>query len=84
VAGASEGIGAAYARHLAAEGLDLILVARRMEPLQELATELIAKYGINIECLPIDLSQADAAAKLSASLGNKEIGLFIYNAANHI
>jgi len=49
IAGASEGIGAAFARHLAEEGIDLVLVARRKEPLEKLASLLIEKYRINVE-----------------------------------
>ena len=44
IAGASEGIGAAFSHYLAAAGIDLILVARRKEPLEVLAAELSDKY----------------------------------------
>ena len=55
VAGASEGIGAAFARELAASGHDLVLIARRPEPLEILATELRAT-GRTVETLALDLS----------------------------
>ena len=45
VAGASEGIGAAFAAFLAAEGMDLVLIARRIQPLQQLADLLKNKYA---------------------------------------
>ena len=46
VAGASEGIGAAFATRLAAEGINLILIARRIVPLQEFANNLKRDYPV--------------------------------------
>ena len=51
VAGASEGIGAAFATLLAAQGMDLILIARRSEPLELLADSLKNKYKVNVYCI---------------------------------
>ena len=56
VAGASEGLGAAWAHALAAHGLDLILIARRPEPLAEITRELTQKFGITALPLTIDLA----------------------------
>jgi len=81
VAGASEGIGAAYARYLANAGMDLILVARRTAPLEKLAVELTEKYTITIECICCDLSAPNAAQELMSAIAGKEIHLFVYNAA---
>lgn len=81
VAGGSEGIGAAFARALAARGLDLVLVARRPEPLQTLATALTAAHGCQVRTLAVDLAAPDAADGLDAACADVEIGLVVLSAA---
>lgn len=56
ITGASAGIGAEYARQLAARGYDLILVARRRERLEHLAAEIQSRYRVAIDIQPADLS----------------------------
>ena len=81
VAGASEGIGAAFATYLAKEGMNLVLVARRKEPLDKLAAQLIDSYKVQVDCICCDLADAGAANQLRQALSGKEIGLLVYNAA---
>jgi short-subunit dehydrogenase len=81
VAGASEGIGAAFATRLAAEGMDLVLIARRPEPLQQLADLLEDKYKVDVMCLQCDLGNINAATRLQEELNGREISLLVYNAA---
>src|SRR3954451_8177937 len=72
VTGASSGIGAELARQLAALGHDLVLVARRAERLEELATALGAEHGVEALAVPTDLADADGRRALIASLHGSE------------
>lgn len=64
ITGASAGIGAALARVCAGRGYDLILTARREGPLESLAEELSAAYGVAVAVIPADLADPDALARL--------------------
>jgi uncharacterized protein len=77
VAGASEGIGAAFALALSRRGLRLALVARRPEPLAALA----ARLQTESLCIPADLSTVDGVAELRAATGGRDVGLVVCNAA---
>jgi short-subunit dehydrogenase len=81
VAGASEGIGAAFSHYLASKGMDLVIVARRKEPLEQLANLLMDKYQIKVDCICCDLSDTNAALYVEEALNGKEINLLVYNAA---
>jgi uncharacterized protein len=81
ITGASSGIGAAFARKLAAQGNDLVLVARRQDRLEELDRLLSQQYSIKVEVLPADLSEGmgmDKVASRIQEIGN--LGLLINNA----
>jgi uncharacterized protein len=82
VTGASAGIGSAIARELARRGHGLVLVARRKEKLDELASELSAEYGIRAEAIGSDLSKAASRQRLPArveSLG-LDVEILVNNA----
>ena len=81
VAGASEGLGAAYAEELASRGLNLILIARRAELLQSLASRLSMNYVVDIKSIALDLSAVDAAERILNETSESDVGLLIYNAA---
>jgi short-subunit dehydrogenase len=68
VTGASSGIGEAFARRLAADGYRLLLVARREQRLAELATELQAAHGVEVETIACDLSTLEGIARVSDRL----------------
>ncbi|WP_173843346.1 SDR family oxidoreductase [Novosphingobium sp. TH158] len=79
IAGASEGTGAEFARQLAEEGLNLILVARREGPLDALAAEL-AGSGVKVVTATVDLAGKDAVARLAEVAAPFEVGLLVFNA----
>ena len=80
ITGASSGIGAVFARKLAAEH-DLLLVARRQERLEALGAELREIYGTNIEVLSADLAEETALARVAERMRNeRRLALLINNA----
>lgn len=64
ITGASAGLGSEFARQLAASGKDLVLVARRAEPMEELARKLNDEFGVEVDVITADLSHADAPQAL--------------------
>ncbi|MGH9592211.1 MAG: SDR family NAD(P)-dependent oxidoreductase, partial [Bryobacteraceae bacterium] len=79
--GASSGLGAAFARKLAARGYDLLLVARRQDRLQSLAREIGEQYHVKAEELAADLTDDRALAAVAARVRNAaDLGLLVNNA----
>lgn len=73
ITGASSGIGRAFAHRVAAAGSDLILVARRLDVLEELARELTAHHRVRVTAISHDLDSPGAAATLAARLAEEGI-----------
>jgi len=82
VTGASSGIGVSYARALAKQKINLVLVARRESLLNALATELSREYGIQAHTIAQDLTDADAADKVYENVreAGLEIDILVNNA----
>lgn len=72
ITGASSGLGAEYARLLAARGADLVLVARDREALDGLARELVARHHVGVEVMALDLLKPRQRAKLERRLADHE------------
>jgi short-subunit dehydrogenase len=83
VTGASAGIGAEFARQLAARGMHLVLVARRADLLDSLATELKAKHACRCEVIAADLSQPGGPEQVIAEVARRglTVELLVNNAA---
>jgi uncharacterized protein len=81
IAGASEGLGAAFAEQLAGRGINLLLAARRAGRLAELAQQLEARWHVQVQTCAIDLAEPGAALELAQLAAGLDVGLLVYNAA---
>jgi uncharacterized protein len=81
VAGASVGLGEAFARALARRGLNLLLVARHAEALDLLAADLRSKHAVEVRCWAGDLGRPDLAEVAGSLIAGLDVGLLVYNAA---
>lgn len=72
VTGASAGIGETFARELAKEGENLILVARREERLSALASDLMQTFGVSVETLAADLSSPDGVDQVIKAVASNQ------------
>jgi uncharacterized protein len=84
VTGATAGIGAAFARRLAAEGYDVVLVARDAVRLAATAAELDAASAGTVRDLPADLSTDEGIAKVAEYLASEPVDLVVNNAGTSL
>ena len=73
VTGASAGIGEAFAEHLAARGFDLVLTARRLEVLREVAEGIQRRHDVGCRVIPADLADPEAPRRIFYELARDEI-----------
>ncbi|MFQ5477878.1 MAG: SDR family NAD(P)-dependent oxidoreductase [Candidatus Krumholzibacteriia bacterium] len=80
VTGASAGIGREFATQIAAEGINLVLVARRKELLDSLGTALEKDHGVETVAVSVDLRNPEFLEPIRAATEGREIGLLVNNA----
>ena len=81
VAGASEGLGEAFAAALAERGMNVVMVARRGRILEEIGERLASEHGIEVRCLELDLADRGFPGALREATRDLELGVLVYNAA---
>ena len=80
VTGCSKGIGLCYAHELAKKGMNLVLIARKVELLNKIAEEVRAKYGVQVEVIIADFGHGATIYKdIEEGLANKDIGILVNN-----
>jgi short-subunit dehydrogenase len=82
VAGGSDGLGEAFARALAARGLDLVLVARRRPLLEDLSARLAREFGVRVQPIALDLADRDGPPELLRRVAGIDVGMLVCNAAH--
>ncbi|OBA61153.1 short-chain dehydrogenase [Mycobacterium sp. 1100029.7] len=78
VAGASDGVGAAFATGLAQRGVNVVLLSRRQAVLDQVAAQIESETGAATRTLAVDLAEPNAAAAIAAATGDLEIGFLVY------
>lgn len=78
VAGASDGVGAAFAERLAENGVNVVLLARRQAVLDEVAAGIRERTGVETRTLAVDLAEPDAAALVTQATVDLEVGILVY------
>jgi uncharacterized protein len=82
VAGASDGVGAAFAEGLAERGVNVVLLSRRQAVLDEVATGITNRTGVQTRTLAVDLAQPGATVAITEATKDLEIGCLVYCAGS--
>jgi short-subunit dehydrogenase len=80
VVGGSEALGASLAREIANAGINLILVARKEGPLEEVSRDIRANSSVDVRALSLDLARDDMLDHIREVSDDVEVGLVVYNA----
>ncbi|MBJ19201.1 MAG: SDR family NAD(P)-dependent oxidoreductase [bacterium] len=80
IAGGAQGIGEAYSRDVAAKGLNVVVLDNSQEALDSFKPEIEADYGVECLALRVDLARSDLLEVVTEAVGDREVGLLIYNA----
>jgi len=80
ITGASAGMGREFARLFAADGYNLVVVARRADALEELVRDLTAAYHVSARAIAADLSQPGAGRTIAAALAGTPVDVVVNNA----
>jgi short-subunit dehydrogenase len=78
VAGASEGVGEGFARAVAERGVNVVLLARRQDVLEEVAESISADSGVEARAVAIDLATDDAMDQVVEATADLDVGLIMY------
>lgn len=82
VAGGAQGLGAAFVRELAARGTNVLVVDADGDGANALARALSVLHDVRLEALALDLTDPDAATRITDAIGGETVGLLVYNAAH--
>jgi short-subunit dehydrogenase len=78
VLGASDGVGAAYARAMAERGINVVLLARRQAVLDDVAASIRTETGVDARAVAVDLADPDAMARIAEATAGLEVGMVMY------
>jgi short-subunit dehydrogenase len=78
VAGASDGVGAAFAEEIARRGVNVVLLARRQAVLDEVAAGISTRTGVQTRTLAVDLAHVDASKVIAEATADLDVGFLVY------